>query len=207
MAVLEDGEPHDASAPHSAWTALRRLVRAHPNVDLQVVGFSSDDAGATSHVIDLLRLEQPANVDLLEVTLARVFGARLDDLRRFLEVLHDGLPDGTTIYLRGSAVNGQSYETGVVFDGRGAGTSDLDLVAIGDEASKLWVAEARLLGGVNSLPLYDGARWVAPALDPMRMDAQRIAGRPVSLQSMAGWFLELRAVVQGQQYVKLDAAE
>jgi hypothetical protein len=58
--------------------------------------------------------------------------------------------------------------------------------------------------GVNSLPLSDEARWVAPDLDPARTSAQEVARRPVAIQAMAAWFLELRALVQGQPHVALD---
>ncbi len=191
----------------AARAALAPIIDSHPGVDFQVLGLSPDHAEVASRVIQMLRAEQPTAVGLLDAALARIFGTHLDEVGRFLAVLREGLPDGTRIYLRGSAVNGRSYETGVPFDGRGFGSSDLDLVVVGDKAARAWVPDARLLGGLNTLPLSDQARWVAPTLDPTRDAAQRIAGRPVSLQSMAGWFLELRAVVQGQQYVELDPAD
>ena len=59
-------------------------------------------------------------------------------------------------------------------------------------------------GGINTLPLSDDAGWVAPALDRARRRAQAIARRPVSIQAMAGWFLDLRTLVQGQPYVVLN---
>ena len=68
------------------------------------------------------------------------------------------------------------------------------------------VARRVLLPRVNTLPLYDEARWVAPSLDPVRSEAQRIVGRPVSIQAMVPWFLDLRAALQGQPHVDLDAA-
>ncbi len=67
-----------------------------------------------------------------------------------------------------------------------------------------WVPEAKLLGGINTLPLSDEAGWVAPDLDRARRRAQAIARRPVSLQAMARWFLELRANAQGQPYIVLS---
>ena len=41
-------------------------------------------------------------------------------------------------------------------------------------------------------------RWLKPSV------AQAIARRPVSIQAMAGWFLDLRTLVQGQPYVVLN---
>jgi hypothetical protein len=48
---------------------------------------------------------------------------------------------------------------------------------------------------------------VAPALDPARRAAQELVGRPVNIQAMARWFLELRAIVQGQHHVTLTQRE
>jgi hypothetical protein len=137
-------------------------------------------------------------------TLERGFGGDPVRLRRFVSTLRAALPPGTTIALRGSTVAGQSYKTGEPFDAGGPGTSDLDVVIVGEPVVGLWVPEAQLLGGINTLPLSDDADWVAPALDRARRRAQAIARRPVSMQAMAGWFLDLRTLVQGQPYVVLN---
>jgi hypothetical protein len=137
-------------------------------------------------------------------TLERGFGGDPVRLRRFVSTLRAALPPGTTIALRGSTVAGQSYKTGEPFDAGGPGTSDLDVVIVGEPVVGLWVPEAQLLGGINTLPLSDDAAWVAPALDRARRRAQAIARRPVSIQAMAGWFLDLRTLVQGQPYVVLN---
>jgi hypothetical protein len=121
-----------------------------------------------------------------------------------VRTLRAALPPGTTIALRGSTVAGRSYKTGEPFDAGGPGTSDLDVVIVGEPVVGLWVPEAQLLGGINTLPLSDDAGWVAPALDRARRRAQAIARRPVSIQAMAGWFLDLRTLVQGQPYVVLN---
>jgi hypothetical protein len=142
---------------------------------------------------------------LLHEVIGRAFGGRADKLDAFVAALESGLPDGTTICLRGSAVNGCSYKTGEPFDADGPGTSDLDVVVIGEAAANLWADEARLLGGINTLPLDDEAAWVAPALDPARRRAQSIVGRPVAVQAMAEWFLDVRGALQDQQYVTLAA--
>ncbi|HEY8818338.1 MAG TPA: hypothetical protein VIM25_05925, partial [Candidatus Limnocylindrales bacterium] len=110
----------------------------------------------------------------------------------------------TTIALRGSAVTGERHGEDVPFDGDGPGTSDLDVVAIGENVAGLWVPEARLMGGINTLPLNDKAPWVAPSLDPTRRRAQAMIERPLSIQAMAGWFLDLRGLVQGHPFVILD---
>ncbi len=137
-------------------------------------------------------------------TLERGFGGDPVRLRRFVSTLRAALPPGTTIALRGSTVAGRSYKTGEPFDAGGPGTSDLDVVIVGEPVVGLWVPDAQLLGGINTLPLSDDAGWVAPALDRARRRAQAIARRPVSIQAMAGWFLDLRTLVQGQPYVVLN---
>jgi hypothetical protein len=141
---------------------------------------------------------------LLAETLARGFDGDPARLRRFVATLRSALPAGSVIALRGSAVVGHSYKTGAPFDADGPGTSDLDVVILGDPSLELWVPEAQLLGGVNTLPLCDEAPWVAPSLERARERAQAIARRPVSIQTMAAWFLDLRSLVQGTPYVVLD---
>ncbi len=122
-----------------------------------------------------------------------------------MATLQAAIPEGTKIAWRGSAIQGANYKTKEPFDSRGSGTSDLDLVLIGDDAMSEWHPEAFYLPGVNTMPLWDEARWVAPRLDPARGNAQDLAGRPVSLQAMAKWFLDLRSGLQGTPYVVLDA--
>ena len=145
-----------------------------------------------------------ANEGIDAETLERGFGGDPARLRRFVTILRRALPPGTTIALRGSTVAGRSYKTGEPFDAGGPGTSDLDVVIVGEPVVALWVQDAQLLGGINTLPLSDDARWVAPTLDRARRQAQAIARRPVSIQAMAGWFLDLRTLVQGQPYVVLN---
>jgi hypothetical protein len=144
---------------------------------------------------------------LSDDALARGFDGDPAILRRFVAALRAALPPHTAIGIRGSTVVGHSYETGASFDAEGPGTSDLDIVAIGEGVSELWVPEAQLLGGINTLPLSDEKPWVAPSLDQARRRAQAIVRRPVSIQAMAGWFLDLRSVVQGQPYAILDRDE
>ena len=139
-------------------------------------------------------------IDLVE----RAFAGDPARLDSFIAALREGLPDGTEIVIRGSAVTGESYETGQPFDADGPRTSDLDVVLIGDAAMAAWRSDAFAVPGVNTLPLYDEAPDVAPDLEPARRTAQEIADRPVSLQAMARWFLELRSAIQGTPFVVLD---
>ncbi len=149
----------------------------------------------------------PSEIDradeLAAGTIERGFGGDVERLRRFVAALVAALPAGTLVVLRGSTVAGRSFRTGAPFDAQGPGTSDLDVVVLGDTARELFADEAQYPGGINTLPLSDETPWVAPSLEAARQRAQAIARRPVSIQAQAGWFLELRARIQKQPYVIL----
>ena len=183
---------------------LDELGRQHPDVELQYVGPPFDHAPALEAAVAALRpagSEEPA---LLAGAIDRAFDGDLDRFARFMAALQAGVPAGTRLVLRGSSVQGANYKTGEPFDGRGPGTSDLDIVLIGDEAMAAWVPEAFYLPGVNTHPLYDDARDIAsPTLEEARAAAQAVAGRPVALQAMTRWFLDLRSGLQGTPYVVL----
>ncbi|HEX5827011.1 MAG TPA: hypothetical protein VFY23_05795 [Candidatus Limnocylindrales bacterium] len=183
---------------------LDELGREHPGVELQYVGPPFDHAPALEAAVAALRpagSEEPA---LLTGAIERAFGGDLERFARFMAALQAGVPVGTRLVLRGSAVQGSSYKTGEPFDAKGPGTSDLDVVLLGEEAMAAWAPEAFYLPGVNTQPLYDDAPDIAdPALEEARRQAQEAAGRPVALQAMARWFLDLRSGLQGTPYVVL----
>jgi hypothetical protein len=139
---------------------------------------------------------------MMEGVVQRVFRGDFGLYRQFLATLRETTGD-TEIVLRGSAVTGESYRGHEPFDADGPGTSDLDLVLVGPEAFRFWERDAFYLRGVNSRPLWASAPWVAPALEPARSAAQALIGRPVSIQAMARWFLELRWIIQGQPHITL----
>lgn len=141
--------------------------------------------------------------DLARGTIRRGFGGDVERLRRFVSTLVAALPPGTLVALRGSAVAGRSFRTGAPFDALGPGTSDLDIVILGDTARQLFSDEAQYPGGVNTLPLSDASPWVAPSLEAARRRAQAIVRRPVSIQAQAAWFLAFRSRLQRQPYVIL----
>jgi hypothetical protein len=183
---------------------LDEVGRAHPEVELQYVGPPFDHAPALEAAVAALRpagSEEPA---LLAGAIDRAFDGDLERFGQFMAALQAGVPPGTRLVLRGSAVQGVSYKTGEPFDARGPGTSDLDVVLLGEEAMAAWAPEAFYLPGVNTQPLYDDARDLAsPSLEHARVAAQEAAGRPVALQAMARWFLDLRSGLQGTPYVVL----
>jgi hypothetical protein len=204
--------PYDADdrAASPAWQgplaeAVDRLRIAYPRAHIHDLGRSAGSPEART-LAKLVAIPSNGTPSMLAGAIARGFGGDPADLARFIERLRSGLPAATTIALRGSAVVGHRHTEETPFDGDGPGTSDLDIVAVGEDAVELWVPEARLLGGINTLPLSDEATWVAPGLDDARRQAQAVVRRPLSIQAMAGWFLDLRAVVQRQPYVILHAA-
>jgi hypothetical protein len=198
-----------AEAPDPRFHELRGRIgavcRRHTDVEVVYVGPPFDDPPALERAISLFHATDAEAPQLLRGAIERAFEGDAGRFGRFMARLQSALPDGTLIALRGSAVQGASYKTKEPFDNRGPGTSDLDFVLIGDGAMAEWLPEAFYLPGVNTMPLWDEARWVAPRLDPARTEAQELAGRPVSLQSMARWFLDLRSGLQGTPYVLLGA--
>ena len=125
-------------------------------------------------------------------------------MARFVRTLGSALPPGTVIALRGSAVAGTSFNTGEPFDAQGPHTSDLDIVLIGDPVMSFWVPEAKLLGRHQHPAAVRQGRLGGPRPRPRSPSCAGDRRRPVSLQAMARWFLELRANAQGQPYIVLS---
>jgi hypothetical protein len=195
------------AAPASTESPLRAAVEAiaakDPAADIRYLGPAGGDDGSLETVAELVGGSGTATPGQVTGAIERAFGGDPGLLVRFMGTLREALPADAAIVLRGSAVSGHSYTTAEPFDGAGPGTSDLDIVVIGPGAIDLYDPEARLFRGVNTLPLSDHDPWAAPALDPARRQCQEMVGRPVNIQVMARWFLDLRAAVQGQPYVDL----
>jgi hypothetical protein len=163
------------------------------------------DVGAAA-ARQLIELQSNETIELLRATVARAFDGDTAMLGRFVATLMPALPAGTKLYLRGSAVQGESYKTHEPFDAGGPGSSDLDVVVCGAEVMALFSEDGFYLPGVNSRPLCDASRDVAPFLDEARSQAQALAGRPVSIQAMAELFLDVRSVAQGTPFLPLGIA-
>ncbi len=140
---------------------------------------------------------------LRRTTLDRAFNGDEATLARLVSILTPVLPPGTRLFLRGSAVSGESYKTKEPFDAAGPGTSDLDIVISGPGTMDLFADDGFYLPRVNSRPLCDHDRAVAPALDAARSEAQDLVSRPVSIQAMAEWFLDIRSATQGTPHLFL----
>ena len=162
---------------------------------------TTDDSDAA--VKRLIELQTDETTVLLRQTVDRAFGGDVAKLGRFIVTLMAVLPAGTKLYLRGSAVQGESYVSHEPFDAGGPGSSDLDVVVCGTEVMALFAEDGFYFPGINSRPLGDTDRDVAPLLDDARSRAQELAGRPVSIQAMAELFLDVRSVAQGTPFLAL----
>jgi hypothetical protein len=126
----------------------------------------------------------------------------------FYEKLQSGLPEGTGVALRGSVVTNERYADGRPFDANGKGTSDLDVTLIGRKAMECWEKDEFYIPALHTKPLGDKAPHIAPALNPIREELQRLARRPVNFQATANIILFGRDVLFNEPYfVLLEASE
>jgi hypothetical protein len=120
--------------------------------------------------------------------------------REFIAKLKSGLPEGTGVALRGSVVTNTRWEDGEPFDSEGRGSSDLDVTLIGDKVMEFWNDDAYYIPGLHTKPLCDEDSSVAPALDPLRQELQKIAARPVNFQATSNFILFSRDVLFDEPY-------
>ena len=120
--------------------------------------------------------------------------------REFCARLKAGLPEGTGAALRGSVVTNKRWEDGKPFDAGGRGTSDLDVTLIGAKVMEFWNEEAYYIPGLHTKPLCDEDPTVAPVLNPLREELQKLAERPVNFQATANFILYTRDVLFDEPY-------
>ena len=135
------------------------------------------------------------------------FGGDAKRFEQFCEKLRAGLPPGTGVALRGSVVTAERWEDGLPFDADGPNTSDLDVTLVGAEVMNCWNSDAFYIPALHTKPLGDKDPGIAPALNPVREELQRIAGRPVNFQATSNIVLFARDVLFGQPYFTLIEAE
>ena len=128
------------------------------------------------------------------------FGGSRERYDEFRGAVHDAVPEGTGVVLRGSAVTGVRWKDGAPFDADGPGTSDLDLTLVGDEAVGLFNALGFFVPGVHSRPLSDDDPDIAPTLVPLRERLMAMVGRPVNIQATRDFVMYLRGELIGQPY-------
>lgn len=120
--------------------------------------------------------------------------------REFKAKLKAGLPAGTSAALRGSVVTNKKWADGRPFDADGRGTSDLDVTLIGDKVMEFWNDDAYYIPALHTKPLCDEDPGVAPALNSLREELQKLAGRPVNFQATANIILYSRDVLFDEPY-------
>ena len=127
--------------------------------------------------------------------------------REFCAKLKAGLPEGTGVALRGSVVTNKRWEDGKPFDADGRGTSDLDVTLIGDKVMEFWNDDAFYIPGLHTKPLCNDDPAVAPALNPLREELQKIARRPVAFQATSNFILYSRDVLFSEPYCTVIEAQ
>jgi hypothetical protein len=127
--------------------------------------------------------------------------------REFCAKLKSGLPEGTGAALRGSVVTNKRWEDGEPFDSEGRGSSDLDVTLIGDKAMAFWNEDAFYIPGLHTKPLCDEDPAIAPALNPLREELQKLAGRPVAFQATSNFILFSRDVLFDEPYCTVIEAQ
>src|SRR5215207_3199827 len=132
------------------------------------------------------------------------FGGSEERFNAFVESVRQGVPPGTGVVLRGSAVTGVRWKDQAPFDSDGPGTSDLDLTLVGgDEVIGLYKITGFFVPGIHSRPLSDEDPDIAPGLVPLRERLMKMVGRPVNIQGTRDWVQSLRGDLMGQPYLTL----
>jgi hypothetical protein len=126
--------------------------------------------------------------------------------REFCAKLKAGLPQGTAVALRGSVVTNKRWKDGKPFDADGRGSSDLDVTLIGAEVMEFWKEDAFYIPTLHTKPLCDEDSAIAPALNPLREELQKLAGRPVNFQATANLILYARDVLFDEPYTTVIEA-
>ena len=131
------------------------------------------------------------------------FGGDRERFEEFCRVIRQEIPGGTCAVLRGSAVTGTRWKDGASFDIDGAGTSDLDLTLVGEEAIALFKPSGFFVPGVHSRPVSEDDPDIAPSLIPLRETLMTMTGRPVNIQASRDIVLQIRGGLLDQPYLTL----
>lgn len=184
---------------------LRELERAHPDVTLLYAGPPFPQGSDMETVLEKIREDEPDAAERLKHVVKLGFQGDWDLFAAFMRTLQTALPPETRVAIRGSTVTGVNAQTGIPFDGRGPGTSDLDLALVGETALSRWSEDGFYIRGALTMPLGDEDPALAPWLEPTRRTLQQMVRRPVHVQAMSPWLLEVRRSLLGMPYLFLDA--
>ena len=204
MAFTAD-EPHSECASFSDLTTqISEFESQHPQVEIIYVNPPFEPEEQLRLIFNKIRDAEPEKANLLQDVVTRGFGGDWSLFAQFMQKLQQALPSDTSVAIRGSTVTGHNWSDDKPFDALGHGTSDLDIVLIGEQVMSEWAPNAFYIPEVNTMPLSDKMPDIAPRLNPVRVELQKMVGRPVNIQAMSKWFLELRHHLLGQPYLLLD---
>jgi hypothetical protein len=131
------------------------------------------------------------------------FGGEPQRFQEFCNVLREELPKNSGAVLRGSAVTGVRWNDGAPFDTEGPGTSDLDVLLIGDEVIGLYTSDGFYIPMIHSKPLCDKDPDIAPGLLPLREKLQAMVDRPVNIQATRDFVRFVREELLGEPHLHL----
>jgi hypothetical protein len=131
------------------------------------------------------------------------FGGDPHRFQRFCDALHDFVPPGTTVILRGSAITGRRWKDDAPFDADGPGTSDLDVTLVGEQAVSLFKITGFFVPGVHSRPVSEDDPDIAPELVPLREELMAMVQRPVNIQASREIVIQFRGGLLDQPYLTL----
>ena len=184
---------------------LSGIEALHPGVEILFVGPPFDQTPQIEGLAARIREYEPEGSELLQDVIARGFKDDQALFALFMKKLQEALPADARVVLRGSTLTGQSYTTGRPFDARSPGTSDIDITIVSEESLVRWAGEGFYIPGILAIPVSDENPHFAPWLNPARVELQRMVERPVTIQAMTQWFLDLRTALLNTPYLFLDA--
>lgn len=141
--------------------------------------------------------------EMRERAIQLAFGGDPRRFQEFCDVLREDLPTKSGAVLRGSSITGARWNDGAPFDADGPGTSDLDLLLIGDEVIALYESDGFYIPMIHSKPLCDKDPAIAPGLTPLREKLQAMAGRPVNIQATRDFVRYVREELLGEPHLHL----
>jgi hypothetical protein len=147
--------------------------------------------------------EAMSNDHMRERLIQLAFGGEPRRFQEFCNVLREELPKNSGAVLRGSAVTGVRWNDGAPFDTEGPGTSDLDLLLIGDEVIGLYTSDGFYIPMIHSKPLCDKDPEIAPGLIPLREKLQAMVNRPVNIQATRDFVRFVREELLGEPHLHL----
>lgn len=202
--AFETQYPRLASAT-DLLSRLHAMEKSHPEVEIHFVGPPFSSRNQMDRLLSKIREGEPEASDRLQAVIRRGFKDDLTLFARFMAALQAALPEDTQVAIRGSVVTGYNFSTGRPFDAAGRGTSDLDMVLVGEAVLKRWAETGFYIPGILTMPLGRENADLAPWLDPVRERLERMVERPVHIQAMPRWFVDLRRGVLSEAYLFLDA--